>query len=126
MDEIRELILKSLSEDLNQTEKEKLGNALNNSEDLRKEMADYEKISNSLSGSDFAFNEGFSDRVMHKLKNSQIDLWGSFKSVALSSVAAIAILLISIYFIDGSLNLDSLFGLQGYSVEDEFYSLLNN
>lgn len=126
MDEIRELMFKSLSEDLTQAEKEKLEDAINNSEDLKNEVADYEKIENSLSESDFTFKEGFSDRVMKKLNNSQIDLWGSFKNVALSSVAAIAILLISIYFIDGSINIDSIFGLQGYSVEDEFYSLLNN
>lgn len=89
------------------------------------EIQDYELINETLANLNFGFREGFSGRVMQKLENRQIDLFSSFKKVALTSVAAVAILIVSVYFTDGSLNLDALFGLHNYSAEEEFYSLLN-
>lgn len=87
---------------------------------------DYNLISKTLADSDFRFKAGFSDRVMRKIGQQRIDLFSSFTKVALTSAAAVAVLIVSVYLTDGSLNLDSLIGLQNYSVEQEFYSLLNN
>ena len=87
---------------------------------------DYNLISDALADSDFRFKAGFSDRVMQKIVQQKIDLVSSFTKVALTSAAAVAILIGSVYFTDGSLNFDSLIGLQNYSAEQEFYSLLNN
>jgi len=125
MNDVRELMLKSLESTLTQDEQIKLKNALDTSEAMRKEMQDYELIRESLASSEPSFGEGFSNRVMQKLAKPQIDLFGSFKNIAISSVAAIALLMISVYFMDGSLDLDALYGIQGYSVEEEFYSFLN-
>lgn len=125
MNDMRELMLKSLDSELTQEERNELKIALEGSEELRKEMKDYEAIRGSLASSDFSFDEGFSTRIMQKLVKPQLDLFGSFKNIAISSVAAIALLMISVYFMDGSLDLDALYGLEGYSVEEEFYSFLN-
>jgi len=86
---------------------------------------DYDLISDTLANSDFRFKKGFSERVMQRLEQKKIDLFSSFKMVALTSAAAAVILIVSVYFIDGSLDLDALFGLHNYSAEEEFYSLLN-
>ena len=90
------------------------------------EVHDYEIINDALAGMDYSFSQGFTDRVMQRLDNRSVDLFSSFKKVALTSAAAVALLVMSVYFTDGSLSLDSLFGLQNYSAEQEFYSLLIN
>lgn len=125
MDNVKQLLIKSLIEDLNDLEYVKLKKALESNEDLKKEFDDYNRIKTSLENTNYSFNNGFSKRVMHKIASIENDLWGSFKSIAISSAAAIVLILLSIYFIDGSLNLDAIFGLHGYSVEEEFYSFLN-
>lgn len=125
MNDIRELMLKSLDGQLSQKEKNDLKVGLEGSEKLQKEMHDYELLRESLANTDFSFGKGFSDRIMQKLEKPQLDLFGSFKNIAISSAAAIALLLISVYFMDGSIDLDALYGIHGYSVEEEFYSFLN-
>jgi hypothetical protein len=125
MDDIKKLMLKSLSDDLSSEEEIVLKNAISNSKELEKELNDHRRIKDSLLEIDTDFNAGFSDRVMMGVNKESIDLMGSFKSIAFSSVAAIALLLISIYFMDGSINIDSIFGLHGFSVEEEFYSFLD-
>jgi len=86
---------------------------------------DHNLISDTLSNYNFRFKKGFSDRVIQRLEQKKLDLFSSFKMVALSSAAAVAILIFSVYLIDGSLDIDALFGLHNYSAEEEFYSLLN-
>lgn len=125
MNDIREMMLKSLDNQLTQKEQNDLKIALEDSETLRKEMDEYELIRKSLAGSDFSFGKGFSHNLMQKLEKPRLDLFGSFKNIAISSAAAIALLLISVYFMDGSVDLDALYGIHGYSVEEEFYSFLN-
>lgn len=125
MNDIRELMLKSLDSQLSQKEKNDLKVGLEGSEKLQKEMRDYELLRESLANTDFSFGEGFSDRIMQNLEKPPLDLFGSFKNIAIYSAAAIALLLISVYFMDGSFDLDALYGIHGYSVEDEFYSFLN-
>jgi len=92
---------------------------------MLKEIEDYSLISEALSNSDFKFKEGFSDRLMQKLDKQNIDLFSRFKRIGYTAAAAVAILVVSVYFTDGSLSLDAFYGLQNYSAEQEFYSLLN-
>lgn len=125
MNDIRELMLKSLDSQLSQKEKNDLKVGLEGSEKLQKEMHDYELLRESLANTDFSFGKGFSDMVLQNLEKSPLDLFGSFKNIAISSAAAIALLLISVYFMDGSFDLDAFYGIHGYSVEEEFYSFLN-
>ena len=76
-------------------------------------------------GATFRFSEGFRDKVLEKIYSSgsavvrEVEFVRSLNSVfyriALSGAAAIIILLISIYMIQGSFSLDSFLGLgNGY------------
>jgi len=121
---IKELMLKSLDAELNDDEKFLLEEELAKSSSLRKEMEDYYSIREALQKDDFNFSDEFDEKLISKIKPIY-DLFGSFKKIALSSAVAIALLIISIYFMDGSININSLFGIHSYPVEEEFYSFLN-
>lgn len=72
-------------------------------------------------GVDYAFSKGFTDKVISKISegvvvmNRQIDFVRSLNSifyrVAFAGVAAIIVLLISIFISEGSLSFDSLVGI---------------
>jgi hypothetical protein len=72
-------------------------------------------------GVDYTFSKGFTDKVISKISegvvimNRQIDFARSLNSifyrVAFAGVAAIIVLLISIFFSEGSLSFNSLVGI---------------
>jgi hypothetical protein len=98
--EIKELIINSLSTD-------------NNTGDTLRKLEE--------EGVRFSFSEGFRDKVLEKIfsvtvtVNNEIEFARSlntiFYRIALSGVAAIAILLISIFLMEGSLSFNSFLGL---------------
>jgi hypothetical protein len=98
--EIKELIINSLSPD-------------NNTEDNMRKLED--------AGVSYTFREGFRDRVLDKIftgavkVNREIEYIRSMNSVfyriALTGVAAIVILLISIFLKEGSVSFNSFIGL---------------
>jgi hypothetical protein len=104
--EIKDLIVNSLSSDTD-------------SDNLQKELED--------AGVSYSFSDGFSDKVIDRLFptgvviNREIEFqrsWnGPFYKIALTGVAAIVILLISIYISEGTFSLDSLLGLSSGSEE---------
>ncbi len=124
MDNIKELILKSLDAELSDDEKVLLEEELRKSSSLRKEMEEHIAIRETLQSVDYNFSTEFEDKLMSRIK-PVIDLFGSFKKIALSSAVAIALLIVSIYIMDGNININSLFGIHSYPIEDEFYSFLN-
>ena len=126
MDDIRNIMLRSFDDELSIQDREILDDALLSSDELRKEYDEYLQMRELLSDTQFKFSKNFSQNVVEAIKKQRFDLYGSFKMIAFSSAAAILILFLSVYVMDGSINLDSLFGLHGYSVEDEFYSFLIN
>jgi hypothetical protein len=130
MDEIKDLLLRSFDEELSAKDSLKLRKALSESEDLRKEKKAIEEMRNILAADTARFNEGFADRVMEKLdaEESQpvIPLYTVFKRMAISGVAAIIVFLITIYFMDGALNLDAIQGLADYTPGDDELSLFTN
>lgn len=81
----------------------------------------------------FRFSEGFRDKILEKIYSSGSavvrevefvrDLNNVFYRIALSGVAAIVLLLISIFIIQGSLSLDSFLGL-GDSYDESIICLL--
>ncbi len=117
-------MLKSLETDLSREEETFLDDKLNASESLRNELKDYETLRRGLMHLDYEFDDDFTGKLLSRIQNPS-DLFGSFKKIAFASAAAIAILIGSVYLMDGSLSLDSLFGLHAYPVEEEFYSMLN-
>jgi len=117
-------MLKSLEGDLSKEEKTFLDDKIKASEGLRNELKDYETLRKGLARLEYRFGDDFTGKLLGRIQNPS-DLFGSFKRIAFASAAAIAILIGSVYLMDGSLSLDSLFGLHAYPIEEEFYSMLN-
>jgi hypothetical protein len=86
--------------------------------------ADTKDFSNILEyeGVSYDFGKGFSDTVLDKIfpvalkVNREIEylkyMHFAFKSIAISGVAAIVVLLISIFIMEGSISVNSLLGLR--------------
>lgn len=111
----KELLIRSLSEN-------------DSSEDVKKKLEE--------AGVDYSFSEGFTGRVMARLSESavvlshEIDFLRSFNRafyrIALTGVAAIVILLISIFIMEGSISLGSFVGLSDSYDEGVVYLLTGN
>ena len=130
MDKLQQLLYTSLDKSLNGKEKQQLEEALRSSEALRAEKESLLEIRKKMASFEPKFNAGFTDRVMEKIEQEEhlvqkqdIRFYKIFKRVILSGVAAIILLLLSIYFTDGNLSYDSLTGISGYSPETELLSL---
>lgn len=128
-----DLLIRSLDDELNQQEREILKKALSDSDQLRKEKDQLVRMREVIGSEDYQFKHGFENRVMNRLNqpkngfgiefNFVKDLNRVFTRVAISGIAAIIILLISIYLTTGSVSLDSLSGAESYS-EDNVISYL--
>ncbi len=91
-----------------------------------------EKLTEILLNHNPEFNDGFSERVINKIKlvsttNKKIenDFISAFRWVALSGVAAILLLLITVYFTDGMFTTDAVVGLLNYSPDEPLLAELN-
>jgi len=129
MENLKKLLLRSYDNELSATEKKALEKGLSESQELRGEQAAIESLRETLGNFAPEFETGFSDRVMQKLKTavsgSPFSIYSVFKRVALSGVAAIVLLLLSIYYTDGSLSLDALYGLYEYVPDEAAVSFFN-
>jgi hypothetical protein len=97
--------------------------------------SDAETISRKIedAGAVFSFSEGFQSKVLDKIYSSGSalvrkveftrNLNSVFYRIALTGVAAIVLLLISIFMMEGSLSLESFLGLGG-SYDDSILCLL--
>ncbi|UBM62771.1 hypothetical protein LA303_02030 [Candidatus Sulfidibacterium hydrothermale] len=116
MEEKEKLLIRSYDEELTAEEHQKLAAALSSSEQLRKEKETLDKIRHDFSTWSPDFQPGFTEKVMMRMAGENPFVFRSvFRAVALSGVAAIILVLLSVYFMDGSLNLDSLLGIHGYA-----------
>ncbi len=74
------------------------------------------------------FSQGFEENLMKRLASTEVDKTADiipiFRIFALSGVAAIGLLMIGLYFSNGSLNLDSLLGIGGYTPDMGLLSFL--
>jgi len=89
-----------------------------------------DKLSSFLSDYNPTFTDGFANRVMDKIKNNNItnentEFYNIFKWVAISGVAAIILLLFSIYITEGAFTADALYGLANYTPDEPLITLLN-
>lgn len=129
MDKLTELLLRSFDDQLSKEEQKSLDEGLAISEELRSEKESIIKMRQLLSNTDFKFDKGFADDVVENImpaeKDFFIGFYNIFSRVALSGVAAIILFLVSIYFIDGSLNIETIQGIAEYTPGDEELSLLN-
>ncbi len=128
-----DLLMRSLDGDLDEKDRKMLEKALSESEELRNEKDKLIRLRELVGSGDYQFKHGFTDRVMDRLakpKNGRLiefnfarDLNKIFMRVAISGVAAIILLLLSIYLTTGSVSIDSLSGAESYS-EDNVISYL--
>lgn len=131
MEKIKEILLKSFDAELTPQEQKLLDEALQNSAELRQEKRELEQMRNLLTGQEASFESGFADRVMDRLQTEKvtssktIEMYSIFKRVAMVGIAAIIALLITIYYIDGSLTLDAVLGISGYSPDGAELSVIN-
>ena len=91
-----------------------------------------DKLSNILSNYNPAFSAGFADRVMKSIELEDkreekivIEFYNIFKLVALSGVAAIIILLFSVYITEGSFSADAFYGLMDYTANEPILTSFN-
>ncbi len=91
-----------------------------------------DKLSEILSGYNPSFKDGFSDRVINNIEleaessiKEDIEFYTIFKMIALSGIAAIIVLLFTIYINEGSFSVDALYGLLDYTVDEPLFTSLN-
>ena len=129
MEDLKKLLLRSYDDELSLREKETLEKGLLESQELRDEKTTIESMRKMFGNVSPEFEAGFSNRVMQKLETvkskTSLPIYSIFKRVALSGAAAIVALLISIYYTDGSLSLDALYGLYEYAPDEAAVSFFN-
>ena len=127
-----ELLYASFDRVLSPEEKYFLEEALKEDPMLRKEKEEITEIRTNLKAASFRFKPGFSNRVLEKIREEgnrviEMDvpsqLFSLFRKVAITGVAAIIILLLSIYLTSGSLNKSSVLGVDSFS-DDNLVSYL--
>ena len=116
MENEKTLLLRSYDDRLTAEEKHRLDDALKASAELRREKEELDRLRQEIGDWEAGFAPGFADRVMLRLAEEVPFVFQSvFRAVALSGVAAIMLVLLTVYFMDGSLNIDSLLGINGYA-----------
>ncbi len=127
MDTLSELLIKSYEEEaLSAEEQRQLDEALVTNQELQQEKRELEALHKMLSDYTPAFKPGFAGRVLETASNvsAQADnLYFLFKRFAITGVAAIIALLISVYLTDGSFSFDSLLGLSDLSRDNLLLAL---
>ncbi len=132
-DEINNLLLRSFDEDLKPEENDWLEKELADSSELREEKRKLVEMRKIVSSNQYSFSPGFREKVMTKVYEEKVplilrpefnrSLFTVFKRVALTGVAAIVILFLSIYLSDDSFTFNSLTGGDPYS-DDNLVSYL--
>jgi len=125
MEKNRALLIRSFDEPLLPEEEKQLKEALNQSEELRKEKNELEAVRTLMSDYSPSLGDGFSKTVLDRIEAMADDsnLYHLFKRFAFGGVAAILVLLISVYFTDGNLSTDSLLGLSDLSADNILLAL---
>lgn len=97
-----------------------------------KKLENIDQFMDKLSEHNPSFEEGFADNLIQKIENdhkvsddSYPVFISLFRWVALSGVAAIIILLITIYINTGTMDTDALYGLFNYSPNNPEFASLN-
>jgi len=117
---LKKLLYRSFDETLTEREQQHLAEGLEKFPHLQEEKESVASLRNRLSEKRESFSAQFEDKLMDRIRAqaAPINIFSIkpvFRTVALSGVAAIIVVLISVYFIDGSLSLDSILGINGYS-----------
>lgn len=118
---IKDLLLRSVTEELSLEEQAELDLALSDSEELRKEQKRLLRTRDLLQRAIPPKDLEFSKRVMQKLDKSRTEVAlvvQLFPRVAAACIAVVLALGLFLYFDAGSLSTDVLVGLEGLSLEE--------
>jgi len=131
--EMYDLLIRSMNDRLTAEEDKQLQQALKGSSELREEKIKLNKVGKLLSSRNYSFSNGFRNRVMQAVSDEKkgkvvsIDFSRTFTSmfnrIAISGVAVILLLVISLYISHGSLNVNTFTGVDPIS-EDNLISVL--
>ena len=131
--EIHNLLIRSLDEELVPSEMERLERLLSESYELREEKRKLMEMRGLISSKQYSFSDNFQAKVMDRIAEESEplilqpefnrSLFTVFKRVALTGVAAILILFLSIYLSNDSFTLETLTGGDSYS-DDNLVSYL--
>jgi hypothetical protein len=117
---LKKLLVRSLEEPLGNKDQQLLDAGLESSAELQKEKLEILKLRKNLSTIEAGFSKNFEQKVMNAIRmekslTSNFEILPIFRAVAFSGIAAILIVLIGVYFADGSLNFDSIMGISRYA-----------
>lgn len=118
---IKNLLLRSITEPLSAAEQEQLRAALEASEELRREQEQLTYTRELVQQAIPAADPGFSQKVLERLQKGRKEVAlvvQLFPRVAAACVAVILALGLFLYFEAGSLSTDALVGLQDLSIEE--------
>lgn len=97
-----------------------------------KKLENIDQLFEAMSDYNPSFEEGFTDRVLQNVEaNKRIpkdtfpEFISIFKWITLSGIAAIVILLFTVYISEGSMGTDALFGVFNYSPNNPELASLN-
>lgn len=117
---LRKLLVRSFEEPLSSKDQQLLNAGLKTSEELKKEKLEIFSLRKKLSHIKADFSGGFEQNVMNIIRKEKnpvktFEILPVFRTVAFSGIAAILVVLIGVYFADGSLNFDSIMGISRYA-----------
>ncbi|PHN03122.1 hypothetical protein [Flavilitoribacter nigricans] len=118
---IKNLLLRSITEPMSAAEQEQLRAALEVSEELRREQEQLTYTRELVQQAIPAADPGFSQKVLERLQKGRKEVAlvvQLFPRVAAACVAVILALGLFLYFEAGSLSTDALVGLQDLSIEE--------
>lgn len=130
-----DLLLASFDRALSDEEQSALEEGLANSEELRIEKANLEKLRGLVAGQKHEFKPFFAGRVMNKIeamtetaKEKGLSRWmmRMFPKVAISGLAVIVLFIAGTYLMEGSFSLETLWGISDVAAEDADYYLIDN
>ncbi len=116
MENGKQLLLRSYDMPLNENEKQHLQDELTQSEALKEEKERLDNMRTKIASFETDFSDGFTEKLMQRIADKgEFAFLSVFRTIALSGAAVIVLVLLTVYFVDGSLTLDSLLGLNGYA-----------
>ena len=131
--EMYDLLIRSMNDQLTVEEDKQLQQALKGSSELREEKVKLNKVGKLVSSRNYRFSDGFRNRVMQAVSDEKkgkvisIDFTRNFTSmfnrIAVAGVAVIVLLVISLYISHGSLNVNTITGVEPVS-QDNLISVL--
>lgn len=121
LNNIKNLLLRSITEELSTEEQQQLNTALAESEDLREERDQLIYTRDLVIQAVPTADPAFSQRVLQRLDKGRKEVAlvvQLFPRVAAACAAVVLILSIFLYFEAGSLSTDALVGLQDLSIDE--------